>query len=398
VNTTAGHDNNASADRPSTRVHVFVLIDALGWELIKDRSFLTAELPFRQPLKTVLGYSCGAIPTILTGLMPAQTVRWNLFYYDPQGSPFRWLRWFSFLPDWLLDNRYTRKVIKELGRRALGMGPLFECGVSPRLLSRFNYAEKQNIYAAGGIPGSVSIFDLLSNQSIPHRIYSYHHLSDAQIFEQARADIKWTNARFFFVYLSEVDHFLHARRDDDEAIARKVAWYDRQLRKLFAVAVERDPQATFTITSDHGMTPVHSRYDLVGRIDALGFKMPRHYMAVYDSTMARYWFRDESARRAIFSELAHTSCGRILEDEELDRLGIFFPDRRYGEAIFLLNPGWLIAESNFNGTGWNPAGMHGYDPSDPHSDAIFLSNRRPETHMISVADIFSPMAAAASSE
>jgi len=393
----AFQDNHFSAGALSSRIQVFVLIDALGWEIIKDRSFLTNELPFRRPLKTVLGYSCGAIPTILTGLMPAQTGRWNLFYYDPQGSPFRWLHWFSFLPDRLLDNRYSRKVIKELGRRVMGMGPLFECGVSPRLLPRFNYVEKENIYAAGGISGSVSIFDLLTDRRIPHRIYSYHCLTDAQILDHARADIKSGGARFFFVYLSEIDYFLHKRRDDDEAVTQRLAWYDQQLHELFAVAIERDPQATFTVISDHGMTRVRSHYDLVGRIDALGFKMPKQYMAVYDSTMARYWFRDDGARRGILSELERTSCGKILDDGELDRLGILFPDRRYGETIFLLDPGWLIAESNFNGGGWNPVGMHGYHPSDSHSDAIFLSNRQPETVMSSVVDIFSLLDAAASS-
>jgi len=394
MNTAFRQDDHPSAGRPTSRVNVFVLIDALGWEIIKDRPFLTAELPFRQPLQTVLGYSCGVIPTILTGRRPAQTGRWNLFYYDPKGSPFRWLRWFSFLPDLLLDNRYSRKVIKELGRRVLGMGPLFECGVSPRLLPQFNYVEKKNIYAAGGIPGSDSIFDLLSNRNVPHRVYSYHHLSDAQILDRARVDIESSDARFFFVYLSEVDHFLHKRRNDEDAVTRKLAWYDHQLRELFAVTVERDPEATFTIISDHGMTPVSSHYDLVGRIDALGFKMPKHYMAVYDSTMARYWFRDKDARQAILSELARISFGRILDDEELDRLGILFSDRRYGEAIFLLDPGWLIAESNFNGNGWNPVGMHGYDPSDQHSHAIYLTNRQPETRMSSVVDIFPRMAAA----
>jgi len=104
-----------TGDSLTGRLHVFVLIDALGWEVIKDRPFLNAELPFRKPVTTVLGYSSGAIPTILTGLRPAQTGHWNLLYYDPNGSPFRWLRWFSILPDRLLDNRYSRKLIKELG-------------------------------------------------------------------------------------------------------------------------------------------------------------------------------------------------------------------------------------------------------------------------------------------
>jgi Type I phosphodiesterase / nucleotide pyrophosphatase len=388
MNRTTPQDNNPSAGRQGASLHVFVLIDALGWEIIKDRSFLTTELPFRQPLKTVLGYSCGAIPTILTGLMPAQTGRWNLLYYDPQGSPFRWLRWFSFLPNWLLDNRYSRKVIKELGRRVLGMGPLFECGVSPRMLSRFNYVEKENIYATHGIPGSVSIFDLLSDRNVPHRIYSYHSLSDAQILDNARSDIRSTNARFFFVYLSEMDNFLHTQRHDNRAVDQRLAWYDRQLRELFAVAVEEDSEVVFTIVSDHGMTPVHSHYDLVRRIDALGFKMPKHYIAVYDSTMARYWFFDDAVRRAIVNELERTTCGHIVADAELTNLGVFFPDRRYGELVFLLDPGWLFTNSDFNGGGWQPTGMHGYHPSDSHSDAIFLSNWRPAHTVHAIVDIF----------
>jgi hypothetical protein len=397
MNTTAYQQNRPMGSSGADRVHVFVLIDALGWEIIKNRPFLTSELPFRQPLQTVLGYSCGAIPTILTGLMPPQTGRWNLFYFDPVGSPFRWLRYFSFLPERLLDNRYSRKLIKELGRRFLGMGPLFECGVNPRLLPRFNYVEKQNIYAIGGIPGSVSIFDLLSNRNIAHRIYSYHYLSDAKILEQARVDIRAGEASFFFVYLSEMDHFLHTRRDDEAAIADRLAWYDQQLRSLFAVAVEQDPQATFTIVSDHGMTPVHSRYSLVDKIDALGFEMPEQYLAVYDSTMARYWFFDSDTRDAIVGELERTPCGRILSDAELTNLGIFFPDRRYGELVYLFDPGWLLEQSDFNGGGWQPTGMHGYHPTDTHSDAIFLSNCRPSDPMRTIVDIFRCMQEAATS-
>jgi hypothetical protein len=141
------------APRASRPLQVFVLIDALGWEIIKDRPFLNEELPVRMPLQTVLGYSSGAIPTLLTGRSPAETGHWNLFYYDPEGSPFRWLRWLSLLPERAVDNRIGRKIIKEVGRRILGLGPLFDCCVSPQLLPFFNYVEKLNIYDRGGIPG-----------------------------------------------------------------------------------------------------------------------------------------------------------------------------------------------------------------------------------------------------
>jgi hypothetical protein len=378
-----------SIDRSkSSPIHVFVLIDALGWQVIKDRSFLNRELTFRTPLKTVLGFSSGAIPSILTGLAPSRTGRWNLFYYDPVNSPFRWLRVLSALPDSLLNNRYVRKAIKELGRRVLGMGPLFECGVSPRLLPWFNWSEKTSIYEAGGIAGSSSIFDLLREADIDHKIYSYHTLSDLQILERAKIDIVASNATCFFLYLSEVDHFLHGECTDQTTVTDRLVWYEGQLREVFKLALQRNKAMTFTVISDHGMTPVHSRYDLVHDIQSLGFQMPKQYLAVYDSTMARYWFFDEGARKAVVKKLEGITCGRILEDSHLDQLGILFTDRRYGEVIFLLDPGWLVAQSDFNNDDWRPTGMHGYHPSDPHSDAVFLSNRDPHREMITIMDIF----------
>src|SRR6185312_6252238 len=127
--------------------------------------------------------------------------------------------------------------------------------------------------------------------------------------------------------------------------------------------------------SDHGMTPVTARFDLAGEIDALGLKLQRDYLSVYDSTMARFWFFNAEARVAISDCLQKQTCGRILSDTELRDQGVYFPDQRFGEAVFLMNPGWLISKSHFNGSGWNPSGMHGYHPDDPGSSAVFFSNR-----------------------
>src|SRR5215472_5186291 len=166
---------------PQEHISIFVLIDALGWKYVEGRDFFLDVLGYRQPLRTILGFSSGAIPTMLTGAPPTVNGHWNLFYYDPRGSPFRWLRHFQFLPDWLLDQRITRKLLKETGRRLLGLGPLFECCVSPRLLFLFNWVERRNIYQCGGISGARSIFDQLHEKNVPFRAYTYHHSTDAEI-------------------------------------------------------------------------------------------------------------------------------------------------------------------------------------------------------------------------
>jgi hypothetical protein len=373
----------------NNQLNLFVLIDALGWTYLQQHDFLCDILPYRCPLRTILGYSSGAIPSILTGVTPAEHGRWNLFYYDPEGSPFRWLRPFRRLPRGFLDNRYSRRLIKELGRRVLGLGPLFECYVIPSLLPWFNWVDKKNIYDLGGIPGAPSIFDRLADQQIPFCVYSYHHGgSDAILLKQATQDVCDGKARFFFVYLCEIDAFLHQRCNDPKQIAERLRWYEEHIRSLFAAAQRVDPEATLTIASDHGMTPVRNHYDLVSDIEKLDLRMPDDYLAVYDSTMARFWFFNSAAREKIVRTLQHVSCGHLLSQDELRCLGISFPDRRYGDLVFLFDPGWIIASGDFNSPSWMPSGMHGFHPDDAYSDAIFLASRRPDFTPHTIVDLY----------
>ena len=391
ANQAANQSAGAATATPRRPLHLFVLIDALGWSYIEGRDFLNDILPYRRPLRTVLGYSSGAIPTILTGVPPAQNGHWNLFYYDPQGSPFRWLRYFSFVPDAILNHRVTTKLLKEMGRHLLGLGPLFDCAVKPRLLRWFNWVEKRNIYDRSGIVGSPSIFDRLAERGIPYHVYTYHHWKDAQIFEQAKRDMQSSEAGFYFLYLCEMDGFLHMNCRDEKRWAAKLEWYAAELRNLYAFARKLDPDVTLSIFSDHGMTPIGREYDLMSEIEKLGCRMPEDYLAVYDSTMARYWFFSEDARKSVTEALGQSPCGRIIPESELRSLGIWFEDRRFGELVFLLHPGWLLARSDFNGPRWKPVGMHGYHPDDPFSDGIFLSSRTPASGVETIADVYGRM-------
>jgi predicted AlkP superfamily pyrophosphatase or phosphodiesterase len=389
--TVVGRRNPEKKRSTSRHLSVFVLIDALGWRFLEGREFLPDLLSYRKSVRTVLGFSSGAIPTILTGVPPAQTGHWNLFYYDPECSPFRWLRPFTSLPDRLLNNRVARKLFKEMGRRLLGLGFNFECCVSPRLLPWFNFVEKRNIYERGGIAGAPSIFDQLAVSGIPYRVYTYHQASDEEILRLARQDIERGEAAVYFVYLSEMDRLLHDQLKQPSRLEEALKWYAAELRKLFVRAQEIDPMARIAVFSDHGMTPVEHTYDLISKIEGLGFFMPEDYLAVYDSTMARYWFFEDRARSEICEHLKTVTCGQIVPDDELRNLGIFFPDRRYGEVIFLLHPGWLLSRSDFNGPKWAPVGMHGYHPDDPYSDAVFLSNGPPSQPVNALADVYKYM-------
>src|SRR3989442_1117360 len=89
---------------------IYVLVDALGWELVRGRPFLDDVLIDKRWLVTILGYSSGAIPSLLSGRYPNQHGHWNLFYRSPAASPFRWTRPLGRLPKPLVENPVSRRA------------------------------------------------------------------------------------------------------------------------------------------------------------------------------------------------------------------------------------------------------------------------------------------------
>jgi hypothetical protein len=141
------------------------------------------------------------------------------------------------------------------------------------------------------------------------------------------------------------------------------------------------------IFSDHGMANCNQQLDLKSKIEALGLEMGTDYAVVYDSTMARFWFFKESAKRRIVECLGQVPEGHILSDSELADLGALFADRYFGELIFLVKEGVLIVPSHM---GQRPIhAMHGYHPSEKQSYAALCTNQEQLPHEISaIPDIF----------
>jgi predicted AlkP superfamily pyrophosphatase or phosphodiesterase len=357
----------------STRpVSIFVLVDALGWDYVRTRPFLEDIAQYRGELRTILGFSSGAIPAILTGLPPALNGHWNLFYYDPENSPFRWTRPLSVLPSPLLNNRFSRKAINWLGHRVTRYkGYFYLYAVPVELLQYFHYCERRDIFRPGGINQGKSIFDKLQERNIPFRSYSYHDCKDQEIIRRAMRDIAEEDCSFYFLYLSEMDMFLHRHCHEPAKVDEKVALYDRWIRELYQKAKGARSDVQLYVFSDHGMVPTSSTHDLWSEIRALGFGVPADYLPFYDSTMARFWFRNERAKDVITTHLQTLTCGHTLSEAERREFGLDFPDARYGETIFLMNPGCLIVPS-YLGKG-TLAGMHGFHPEAPYSSGALVT-------------------------
>jgi len=186
--------------------------------------------------------------------------------------------------------------------------------------------------------------------------------------------------------LGKLDAVMHQYGTSGFEVSELIRWYDEQLRQVLEVARQHYENVDFYVFSDHGMHDVTKEYDMLADIDKLGLEFNKDYVAIYDSTMARFWYLNDKARSAINGLLEKSPHGRFMSDEELEKEGCYFEDSQFGDAIFLMNSGSVITPC-FMGKKSCP-GMHGYHPDDAETDAAILSNRKLPEELKEIKDIF----------
>ncbi len=355
---------------------LFVFIDACGWEIIRDEPFARAVAPHRRRLRSVFGYSSACIPSILSGRWPVEHRNWCYFVYDPPRSPFRALRSLRWLPSALTSRRRFRRWLSKSLKTHLKFRGYFDLYNIPfRHISLFDFTEKKNPLQPGGLNRGPNIFDYLQDRGIAYHVSDPVRTESANLDALVR-DIAAEQIDFAFLYWPELDGLMHRVGNTAPDIGPQLRRYEQGLDRLLAAAHAHYDDVHLYVFSDHGMANCDRLLDLRATIDALGWQMGGDYAVVYDSTMARFWFFQEEARREITECLERVPQGHVLTDTELADLGALFPDRYFGELIFLVEEGTLIVPSHM---GERPIrAMHGYHPDAPHSYASLLTNQ-PDT-------------------
>lgn len=352
---------------------LFVFIDACGWEIIRHDPFARDVAPHRRQLRSVFGYSSACIPSILSGRYPVEHRNWSYFVYDPKNSPFRSLRWLQLLPSALTSRRRVRRLLSRYVKARLDFRGYFDLYNIPfRYISLFDFTEKKSPLQPGGMNQGTNIFDFLTERQIPYHV-SQPTAGEENNLQALIKDINAESIDFAFLYWPELDGLMHMVGNDSPQVGVKLRAYEERIGRLMAAARGHYEDVRLYVFSDHGMANCDIHVDLRAKIDALGYKMGEDYAVVYDSTMARFWFFNDQARRAITECLEETREGEILSDAELTDLGTLFPDRYFGELIFLVDEGTLIVPSHM---GERPIrAMHGFHPDAPHSYAALMSNQ-----------------------
>lgn len=372
------------------RITLCFFVDALGWEAARRHHPFESLAPHAYRLRTILGYSCAAQPTILTGTPPSEHGHWAMFERSDRSSlaPLRTLR---LLPSAIGDHRRFRRRLFIWHRRKTGFTGYYNFYRVPfSLFGLFDICEKRDIYAPDAFRTGVrSIFDILAREGVPYRRWTWTTGLERSFEELGQALASDDEMRFAFIYTAHVDALLHQKIGNEDAVARELA----RLEGLIAGAIERARarygRVDVLIFSDHGMIKTVGSFDLQRFVSEIGFAHTRDYLAFYDSTMGRFWFPNERAREEISEALHSLDCGSLLSDDDLKREGIYFEDRRFGEAVYLMNPGVLVLPSYMGATA--PAGMHGFTPEHDDSYAVLMCDRPIDPAPTGIADTFNVM-------
>src|SRR3954462_250035 len=105
---------------------LFIMLDACGWEIVKNNPFLNSLAPTRKKLTSVFGYSSACVPSIVSGRWPEEHRNWSYFVHDPKNSPFKFLHPLRWLPRALTGRRIFRRWLTKLVRRQLGFKGYFD--------------------------------------------------------------------------------------------------------------------------------------------------------------------------------------------------------------------------------------------------------------------------------
>jgi hypothetical protein len=369
---------------------LFIFIDACGWEIIKDRPFAQKFAPHRWRLESVFGYSSTCVPSILSGRWPVEHRNWCYFVYDPARSPFRFLRPLRWLPKAVTSRRRFRYWLSRCLKAPMKFRGYFDLYNIPfRHISLYDFTEKKSPLKPQGMNRGPNIFDFLEERRIPYLV-SHPEAGEEENLRQLTRVVEEESIDFAFLYWPGLDGLMHFVGNDSPQVPEKLDAYERWIESLLTTVRSHYSEVHLYIFSDHGMANCDEHLDLRSGIDALGLNIDRDYAVVYDSTMARFWFFNEEARRKVIRHLEQVPQGRILSDEELERMRTLFPDRYFGELIFLVNEGVLIVPSHM---GERPIrAMHGYHPQEKHSYAALCANQSPlPAEVNAIPDIYKLM-------
>jgi predicted AlkP superfamily pyrophosphatase or phosphodiesterase len=351
-----------------TKLLIF-LIDALGYDYLQEVSFLEEFGVEIIPLESLLGYSSTIMPAIWSGRYPEETGVWTEFYYSPR-QPYKLMKTFGRIP-----NKHVRILVK---RAFLRFAQRRGCWrkTLPGIPESVEHLFSRNLIQGSRFPPielDHAFDDMLRERNTPYH-YEFHkfEIDEGRILTDL--DNLSGSRSVFIYYFGTIDALGHIEGPNPLKFKDKLEVLERVIVNAYST-LSRNHYVDLIVFSDHGMTEVRGQCDLLSKLRP--YRMGKDYLLFLDSTLARFWFFNAKAREEIIAILNSMECGHVLGEEEIGRYKLRFKDNRYGEVIFVADPGIefypnFMKPVTFPLIDHETKGMHGYIPEEPSTRGIFM--------------------------
>ena len=353
-------------------IHVFIYFTGPGWHIFKEHDFLTKYCKYQFPIQSQLGCSHAVLSTTLTGKTPDEHGHFSSYYFKKSNTALETTK-----------RLYTKVVGVKSGYFGKYSVPIRNLN---SLVQDGHHTSKLTPGYFAPLP---SIVDMVQEKKIAHSIITTNSHSPTQVLKDIRNRLKDKSLEFAFIQIDEMDDLLHYYPHDFQRIDKKLRRYEKQIKKIISVGSASNPDFNLTVLSGHGMTFAPQTINIKKKIDSLGMTYGYDYHAAYDPTMAFFWFKTKFAKSIILNKLKELRHCKVLSLKEKKEFGIYFPDRRYGETIALVDPGFQISPNDILSSPL--PGMHGYNPAHSDSLGACLSTKAISPSPRHVKDFFSIM-------
>jgi hypothetical protein len=142
----------------------------------------------------------------------------------------------------------------------------------------------------------------------------------------------------------------------------------------------------FFVFSDHGQSEMSHQINLLSNLSKQGLRLGVDYLCFLDATLALFWPEDDGTKERILKVLGRIEKSKVIDEDCRKKYHINFGDDRYGEVIFVLEPGSALVPNFYSPYG-TMKGLHGYSTEEEVQKAFLISNRKLSFHPVHVKDI-----------
>ena len=350
-----------------------IIIDAL-----KDvTAFKDSEIFKEYKQNTILPpFSFKPEASFLTGYPPEKTDSGTMYIMDKKSSYFKNIFFTRFLPE---KPDILRKVIKVLLLRYLkfvkkiNSNKKIDFGFIPfKLLSNFALSNDFNLFDSNCNFKYDTVFNKLKSKDKKYLYVGEPFISGK--LENVRENLSTSeldNNNIFFIYITDLDTIGHEFGGNSKEYSQQLSKTINYLEEIAVYLKRKSLIYEFLIFGDHGMVDIKRTINIEKKIKQTNLKINRDYMYFLDSTLARFWFRNEQVKQKIKDSISNDKYGSWISNEEKTEYQINFQHDKFGEEIWWASGGTLISPNFWQGTNFIK-GMHGYKDEVKENNTMVL--------------------------